>query len=373
MKKIFISLSVISLLTSCGPQEVTSLSVLKSTKDSLKTEYDRIKEEIISIDEQIALLDTINSKLKAVSVNQTKLGLFEHFFTVHGNVDAQENILVYPDAPAKVKSIKVQEGSMVKKGEIIAYLDASTLEAGLSELVTAIELASEVYERQKKLWDKNIGSEIQYLEAKTNKESLEKKLNTLEEQLEMYQIIAPIDGYLDELFVKSGEMAAPQMPFMRIVNTNQIEITSDISETYITKVHKGDQVNVHVPGSDVNFSASISTVGSFINPNNRTFKITIKPNNNFGLKPNQLAKVDIRDFYSDSAVIIPSRIIQENRNGDQFVFVLQNGKVVKKDINAQWSYNGFSMVETGLNASEIYIDKGCRSVREGEQVEVVKM
>jgi RND family efflux transporter MFP subunit len=372
MKKIFISAGLAVGLVACAPSADTPVAMLKEQKDSLKTVYAEIKAQIIEINEEIKRLDTTKVKLKPVTVTPAEIGTFEHFFVVHGNVDTKENILLYPESMGRIKKINVEAGASVSKGQIIAELDASTLESGISELKTSLELATSVFERQEKLWDKKIGSEMDFLQAKANKESLQKKLNTMYEQLDMFKVKAPISGYVDEVFPNVGEMAAPQAPFVRLINTQDIEIKSDISEDYITKIGKGNLVKVQIPGSDNKFESSIETVGAFINPNNRTFKATIKLDNGRGLKPNQLAKIHVRDFVLDSAVIVPSRVIQQNRKGEQFLFVVNGDKVEKKFITSDWSYEGSAYVREGLVGGEILVDKGSRSVQEQEQVKVVQ-
>lgn len=372
MKNIFITLGTAASIIACAPQDDTPVGKLKTERDSLKTEISGIKERIAELDAEIKRLDTNKVKLKPVTITNAEIGTFEHFFVVHGNVDTKENILVYPESMGKIKKVTVEAGQSVSKGQIIAELDASAMESGIQELKKNLELATSVFERQEKLWDKKIGSELDFLQAKTNKESLQQKLNTMYEQLDMYKVKAPISGYVDEVFPKVGEMAAPQMPFVRLINTSDIEIKSDISEDYITKVGKGNLVKVQIPGSDDKFESSIETVGAYINPNNRTFKATIKLDNGRGLKPNQLAKIHVRDFALDSAVIVPSRVIQQNREGQQFLFVINGDMVEKKFISSEWSYDGFSMVSEGLAGTEQLVDKGSRTVQDKEQVKVVQ-
>lgn len=371
MKKIFITLGLAAAIVACAPQDTTPLGQLKSERDSLKTAISDIKAQIADLDAEIKRRDTNKVKLKPVTVTDAEIGTFQHFFVVHGNVDAKENILVYPESMGVIKKIAVEAGSMVTKGQVIAQLDASAMESGIAELKKSLELATEVFERQEKLWEKNIGSELDFLQAKTNKESLQQKLNTMYEQLDMYRIKAPFSGYIDEVFPKVGEMAAPQAPFLRLINTQDIEIKLDISEDYISKVGKGNLVRVEIPGSNNTFESSIETVGAYINPNNRTFKATIKLDNGRGLKPNQLAKIHVRDFSMDNAVIVPSRLIQQDREGRQFLFIIKGDMVEKKFIKSEWSYDGVSLVIEGLDGTETLVDKGSRSVQDKEQVKVV--
>ncbi|MBL4652050.1 MAG: efflux RND transporter periplasmic adaptor subunit [Flavobacteriales bacterium] len=234
----------------------------------------------------------------------------------------------------------------------------------------------EIFEKQEKLWNQKIGSEIQYLEAKNNKEGLEQKMKTLKAQLDLYIVRAPFAGTIDEVVPKVGEAAAPQMPVARVVNLNQVYLKSDVSENYISSVKKGTPAKIYFSSIDKSWVTSVNRSGAYINANNRTFKVRFDTENSSGeLIPNMLADIHILDYALDSAVVIPSRIIQEDRQRNEYIYVSDkssgnDAKVKKIVIKTGMSYKGETVVLEGLSGNEMYIDQGARSVQDGDIVEV---
>lgn len=377
MKQSIIILGMALLAFSCGNNNGNdSLSALKEKKDSLKTVYDDIASQIAIIDQQIKAADT-TLRLPLVTLSSVELKTFNHFVDVQGAVETGGNALLYPETPGIITAILVKEGSRVNKGDVILKIDADVVLSTLNEIETQLELAKQIFERQERLWKEKIGSEIQYLQAKTNKESLEQKLKTVKQQANMSVVKSPITGVVDEILPKVGEAANPGMPVARVINYNETYIKADVSEHYISVLKEGTLVNVNFPTINKSFECKLSRVSDFINPNNRSFKIYIDLLNvKADLKPNLLADISIRDYSQDSAVVILSSIIQQDRSGDNYVYVIeekQSQKFVKKIIvKPGLSYNGHTVVLEGLTGNEKYIDKGSRSVQDGDQVEVVK-
>jgi len=350
------------------------MAKLKSQKDSLKTIYEDVAKKIAAIDEQLKDLDT-SIVHPLVTINQIKLTKFEHFVDVQGMVETGGNALLYPEVPGKIIAILSKEGSRVNKGDVIIKLDAETLISTIKEVEKSYDLAKDIFEKQDKLWQQKIGSEVQYLQAKTNKESLEQKIKTLNEQLDMYNIKAPFSGVVDEISPKVGESANPAFPVARVLNYNETYIKADVSENYIETIKTGNLVKVNFPDINKAFETTISRNGDFINPNNRTFKVNININEfKENVKPNLLADLSIRDFTKDTAIVLPSRIIQQDRKGNNYIFVLQskgNKKIAQKVIiKTGLSYNGVTLVTEGLKGGEAFIDKGARSIQDGDVVEV---
>ena len=376
MKKIILILSLAFLAYSCGSNSgADNLAELHQQKDSLKTLYDDIAAQIAAIDQQIKAADT-NARLPLVTLNAVEVKTFNHFVDVQGAVETGGNALLYPEAPGVITAILVKEGSKVNKGDVIMKIDAAVLQSTLSEVETQYELAKQIFEKQERLWNEKIGSEVQYLQAKTNKEALEQKLKTVKQQANMYVVKSPISGVVDEILPKVGESANPMMPVARVINYNETYIKADVSENYISILKEGTLVNVNFPTISKTFECKLSRVSDFINPNNRSFKIyidlsTVKAD----LKPNLLADISVRDFSLDSAVVIPSSIIQQDRNGNNYVYVLEDNntgqkKVKKVIIKPGLSYQNQSVVLEGLKGNEMYIDKGSRSVQDGDVVEI---
>lgn len=388
MRKLgIIGLGAIAIaVQSCAPQqeevkplEEQSLEELRSYRSTIKDSIMQFTTLVNDIDSFIAIADTSKVKTTPVTIDTVASKTFEHFFEVHGNVEVENNAALFAEAPGTIKKIHVKEGQSVKKGDLIISLDAGPMESGIKELEKGYELAKTVYEKQSKLWEQKIGSEIQYLEAKTNKESLQQKLKTMNEQLDMYKIRAPFAGTVDDIIGKVGEAAAPGFPVARVLNLDKIYLESTVSEKYLGSVKEGGYVEVNFPSVGETVSAKITRTGNFINPANRTFTVRVELSNPGGkYKPNQLAVMKIRDFKADDALVVPSKIIQQDRKGQDYIFTVvknDNGlDVVKRldlTVNDQLSYKGETMILTGVSAKQIFIDKGAKSVQEGNAVEIV--
>jgi RND family efflux transporter MFP subunit len=375
MKNTLIYIGSAIILTACGSSSNDNISVLQQRKDSLRTVYDEIAQQIAIIDEKLNALDT-TIKLPLVTANIVEEKTFEHFVEVQGTVEVGGNALVYPEVPGKVISIRFKEGNHVNKGDLIIQLDAGALSSTIKEVETNYNLAKDIYEKQGRLWAEKIGSEIQYLQAKTNKESLEQKLITLREQLDMYAIRAPFPGVIDEINPKVGEAVNPIFPAIRVINFNDTYLKADVSENYIETIKEGSKVLVFFPSLNKEFTTKIERAGNFINPNNRTFKININLNEfKENLKPNLLADIKIRDFKADTAVVLLSKIIQQDRQGNEYIYLIKSeeGKTVAKKaiITTGLSYKNYTIVLSGLKGGEKYIDKGARSIQDEELVEVM--
>lgn len=377
MKKLGLAIISGSILVACAPEGPQISEELKrniEVRDSLKSEVAKINEMIADFEAKIAEQDT-TVKLTPVTIEKSMVKTFEHYFEVHGNVEAEENAALFAEAPGIVEKIHVEIGQTVRKGQVIISLDAGAAKSGLVELEKAYELASKVFEKQTSLWNQKIGSEMQYLEAKNNKEGLEQKIKTVKEQIDMYNIKAPFDGLVDEIMPKVGEAAAPGFPVARVLNLSKVYLESDVSESYINTVKQGGLVKVFFPSVNEEVQVRITKTSNFINPANRTFKVRVEfPNANGKFKPNQLAVMRIRDFIADSAVIVPSKVIQQDRKGNSYVYTVseENGKkmIQKLMIQIGKSYQGETMVLEGLSAGQVYVDKGSRSVQAGDEVEV---
>lgn len=384
MKTINISALVILAGLSFSCQNNPSIDELNAQRIEIEKKH---KEELMSYKKELQRVDSLISnhsdsasnvvKIKTVpvTVDSVNIKTFEHFFEVHGNVEAEENAALYAEAPGTVTKIHVEEGQDVKKGTLLISLDPGSLESGLKEVKTAYELASKVFEKQNALWEQKIGSEIQYLQAKSNKESLEQKIKTMNKQLEMYQIRAPFNGIVDVITPKVGEAAAPGFPVARIINLSRVYLEADVSERYIETVKAGGFVEVKLPSLGETVFAKVTRAGNFINPANRTFKVRVEFSNPLGkYKPNQLAVLKIRDYQSTNAIVVPSRIIQQDRSGNDYIYtyVSQEGvlRVKKVMIEAGMSYEGNTEVKSGLTEKTVFIDKGAKSVQDGDAVKI---
>lgn len=379
MKKFLITPVVALILISCGSasqEEVSDLGQLKKEKDSLVQLNLSVAQQITALDEKISSLDT-SAKHSLVTVLPVEQKVFQHYFSVHGVVKANKNVTLFAESAGNVTSIAVKDGQKVKGGQVLVELDADVVKSQLSEIETNLALATELYERQKRLWDQKIGSEVDYLNAKNRKESLEQSKATVERQLRMSQIVAPFSGVIDEVFPRKGEYVGPSSPVIRLINLDETYLESDVSEAYVGRIQAGTPVRIEFPSLDTSLVTKVTRTGDFINPNNRTFKLEIKLDNvkDISLKPNLLAVVHILDYEASEALVLPARTVQQTADGKSFVYVASQGtglaKVHIQPIEVGRSYMNSTEILEGLRPEEFIVDQGARSIREGQDVRVV--
>lgn len=369
-------LSVLALALSCNSnvKESQSLTDLKSKKEVLVKEMNRIGTELKAIETAISALDTLK-KVMTVTAIKADVKAFNHYIEVQGTVKADQTIELHAEMGGTVSAILVKEGQKVTKGQVLATLDSEVIDNSVLQLETQLALATTTFERQARLWKQNIGSEIQYLQAKAQKEGLENSMKSMEAQARKMKIIAPFSGVIDQIFAKTGELTSPQMPFLRLVNLNTVYVESEITETYLKAIKKGTEVLLNFRSIGTSLEASISQVGNFINPNNRSFKTRIdleNPNNE--LKANLLADIRINDFKA-TGIVIPSRLVQKDSNDQTFVYTIEpNGSthtVVKTYMTEAMNYDNLSYISEGLLPTSILVDKGARLVNNNEDVKLV--
>lgn len=375
MKK-YISLLTLALLISCTQEGNKDLAELKKSQANLKEEISKSKASLMEVEQQIRELEGDEKKIYEVTVKSLGSSTFQHFFQVQGTVAADKVIQVNPEASGNIQSIQVKEGQRVNKGQVIAILDTDILDNSIRELEVSLDLANTVFAKQTRLWNQNIGSEIQYLQAKNNKESLDSKLETLKSQRDMYIVKAPFAGVVDEIFPKVGELASPQMSIARLVNLDRVKIESEISEKYLPIVKRGTHVDVEFPSIHKKVDCKVSRTGEFINPANRSYKIQIEmANEGNSLKPNMIATLKIKDFEQDNAVTIPSNSIQQDHLGNEYVYIaIKKGAkhfVEKRTIETGLSYENMMHVTSGLNAGDRLIMKGARSIKDGQEIQLI--
>lgn len=359
------------LFIACGeaPSD-NQLAQLTQERDSLKAIYDEVGSQITTLEEQMRALNA-SEDLIPVTAYTAQAETFDHYFTVQGNIETDMNATLYPESQGLVTKIYVEEGDRVVKGQKLLSLDNSLINKNIAEVQTSLDLAVDFYERQKRLWEQNIGSEVQYLEAKNRKESLENTLATLRQQASMGVIRAPFNGVVDQIMPKIGEMASPMSPAVRIVNLKNMYVRADVSENYIGKVKEGMRVTVTVPGVDT-LESTVTRVGNFINPENRSFEISIELDSETTLKPNMYASVAINDVHMDSVVVLPTAMLQQDADNRYYVFVVKSSegisKVEKTLIQPGVSYRNRTAIMQGLKPLDMVVDKGARKVVDGQQV-----
>ncbi|MBL4735555.1 MAG: efflux RND transporter periplasmic adaptor subunit, partial [Flavobacteriales bacterium] len=341
----------------------------------LKSRNDAFNEKITAIDKQLADLEGKVTKVTLVSSHQLSPKKFEHYFETYGSIESGQNVSVNIEAPGIINRINVEVGQKVSMGQTLAVLDSKVLQNTIDEVQTSLNLATTVFEKQEKLWNQEIGSELQFLEAKSRKEGMEERLNALEAQRDMYIIKAPFSGVVDEIFYKEGEMGNMIIPLLRLINLREVYLVADISEQYIGTVVPGVSVIAVFPTSDSAYQATISRSGSSIKASNRTFKIYVDLKNANGLlKPNLLGVLHIKDFEKDSATVVPTSTIQQDALGQEFVYVLQRGDerifALKTPITTGLTYGNETMVVKGLKGAEEIVLKGARNIKDGQEVKI---
>jgi RND family efflux transporter MFP subunit len=374
-----IILGVFALFFSaCAKNE--DLAAKKEKLKEKKIELQKIESSIKELEKEISALDPefgkLNRKATLITTTNVETTKFEHYIEVSGAVKSRKNILISAENMGNIQRIPVKEGYEVSKGQLILSMDTELYQRTLEQLKTEYDLATTMFEKQSNLWDQNIGTEVQYLEAKNRKESLENQLANVRTQISKSQVRAPFAGTVEEVFVKIGEMAQPGTPLVRIVNHRDMYVKADLSESYIGNFGKGDPVIINFPPLNKTIESTISSVGQVIDEKNRTFSVeALLPLTEFTIKPNLVVVIKIKDFHQDNAVVIPSKLIQKDNLGD-FVFIAEKDSdeyVAKKiQIDRGTTYQNKTMVTSGLSGSETLIDEGFRDVAEGTKVKVVE-
>ena len=375
MKHLFF-LFTLTLVLSCGTseKESQSLTELKTKKAALKEQMNQIGSELKAVEMAISELDTLK-KLMSVTSIKPEIKDFNHYIEVQGVVKADQTIDLHTEMGGTVTAILVKEGQKVSKGQLLATLDSDVIDNSVLQLDTQLALATTTFERQARLWKQNIGSEIQYLQAKAQKESLENNVKSLRAQARKMKLIAPFSGVIDQIYTKTGELSSPQKPFLKLVNLNTVYVESEVTETYLKSIKKDTKALLNFNSIGTAMEASISQVGNFINPSNRSFKIRIDlKNSNNELKANLLADIKINDFQANG-IVIPSSLVQKDRDNNTFVYTIEpkenNHKVVKTYVKEAMNYDNQSYISEGLISNSILIDKGARLVNDNETVTLV--
>lgn len=368
---LFTALSI--FLFSCSNKENnTDTDTLIASKNlaSIKAKRAELQTQITKLDEAIASLDT-KVEEALVSVMTVKDTVFSHYLEVQGNVETKENLIIYPQFSGILTSLNVVAGQKVSKGQLLGMIDDGGLSQQLAQAQSQLSLAKTTFERQKRLWDQKIGSEIQFLQAQTNMVSQQKMVSQIKAQLAKTRIVAPFSGVIDETLIERGQVVAPGQGLMRIVNLNNMYVSTSVPETYIGKLKVGTSVDVYLTSLDKNYSGKIRQVANNINPNNRTFTIEVSvPNKENLLRPNQVAKLRIVDYTSKNAIVVPTNVVQEDGDKNKFVFIATNTKgttgIAKKVlVELGQSSNNVTEILSGLSADDIIVTEGVNTISDG--------
>ncbi|CAL1520676.1 efflux RND transporter periplasmic adaptor subunit [Chitinophaga sp. MM2321] len=371
-KRYFFIIPVLTvILVACGGggNKSEQLQQLKQEKAKFNTDIDK---KIAALEKEVGKSDSV-VRMKDVVVAAVKDTTFEHYIDVQGSVDARENVNVSARVPGVITAIMVKEGQRVSQGQTLAQVDDQVLKANMAELRTQMELANTVFEKQKNLWAQKIGSEIQFLNAKSQKEGLERKMATLQDQQSQTRIIAPISGVVDAVIAKVGDNAAPGAPAFRVINANNLKVTANVAEAYAGLLKTGDRVILSFPDINREIRANIGFASRTIDPLSRTIKIEVPLKADNSLRPNMIAHIRIVDYKADNAVVIPVNVIQYS-SGSPYVIVAENsnGKLIakRKNIELGRTYNDKAEIKSGLNKGDNIITIGFQGLNDNDLIKL---
>ena len=370
MKKIMYYSALIACIFSCsGPTNK------KAELDKLIGQRDKLNAQILQLENKINPTGKKNEeKAATVNIAVAAESPFNHYIQVQGTVDGDQNIAVSPQMAGIVTAVYVKEGSHVNKGQILALIDDKVLKQSLEEVKTQLELANSLYEKQSALWNKKIGSEVQYLQAKTSKESLEQRLGTMREQLKLAKIISPITGTVESVPLRVGQMASPGVPAstIRVINMKIAKITADVSEAYATRIHDGNSAFVSFPDIGKDIETKLNFAGRYIDPTNRTFKIECKISSKaVELRANMIAYIKIKDYFNNKAFCLPVNLVQKDKEGNFIYVAKQKGKdwiADKRMINTGKDYDGVIEILKGLAKGDRIITAGYQNLNSGQNI-----
>lgn len=380
MKHLLSFLAIALFLTACNPADEVPAD-LEGKKEYLQKKKDELNEltlKIAQLEAEISKEDSTfgEKKVRLVTTEIVERSDFEHFVEIQGSIEADDMVDVTSETAGRILSLKVKEGDPVRQGQLVAELDLEALKKQIAELETSLDLANTVYERQKRLWDQNIGSEIQFLEAKNNKERLEKSLETLQYNLEKSKVYAPISGVVEHEVLQAGELASPGAPIVQILNTNRLKAKASVPENYLKSITRGAPVKVSVPALDWETEARINQIGRIIDPSNRTFEVEVALSDpQRRLKPNLLAYVYFKDYEETDVVTIPLDQVQEEVGGKKYVFVVDNSgtePVARKVYVKMGRTNNDDevVITDGLNGDEVLIMEGARGLVDKDLIDI---
>ena len=388
MKKI-LYISVLSLLIlSCGEEkgkvnideviESKDLTKIKESRNLIHSDYEKLAADLARLDAAIDSLDP-NKKLPLVQSLTIKDTVFTHYIEIQGNVDTKQNIIIYPEISGVLLQLNVKAGQKVSKGQVLGTIEDGGIGSQVAQAKAQLSLAQTTFDRQKRLWDQKIGSEMQFLEAQTNLESQKKVVAQLQSQQDKTIIRAPFSGTIDEVMTERGKVVSPGQDLFRIVSLKDMYVSATVPESYLEQVKLGADVNVYLQSIGKTYKGKIRQVGNFINPSNRSFGIEVAlPNPENLLRPNQVAILKIEDYTNKSSLLVPENIIQQKAGGRLVVYTVEKkeGKkelvAVENEVKTGYTSGAYVEIKSGLKEGDKVITEGAKAVENGTEVKVIK-
>lgn len=386
MKKIAIILVSALLLSACGNTEKNveavikgkNLSEIKAKKSELAQQQAALTSKIEKLEKALKKLDTTQTQGDAafVKIDTLQPHQFKHYIAVQGSISSEENILVSPEIPGVITRVLVEEGDRVHTGQLMATMDASALQSQLNQVKSSFQLAKTTYERRKNLWEQNIGSEMQLLQAESNMESLSSQMEAVQAQIANNRMLSPVNGMVDAVNLKLGEMANPGTNGIRVVNMSELKAIATLADRFAAYINKGDEVKIYLPDLNDTIYDKISFVSQVIDPQSRSIAIEADlSNKNNRLKPNMIAKLEINNYTADSATVVPSNVLLRNPNNPDEYSVMgvekKNGEMLAKTYRVEIGeqYSGQTEILSGLPKNATIITFGFESVADGQRIE----
>jgi membrane fusion protein (multidrug efflux system) len=365
MKKL-LYIPAILLFAACS-QQPQGKAAKQAELDKLKKEQAELNSKITKLQTELGSTDSV--KRTEVNVVDVKTGNFTNYVQLQGRIDAQDNVVAYPQASGSIIGLYVKVGDHVSKGQVLAQLDNSVLLQNIAQAQAQADLTKTVYQRQKNLWDQKIGTEVQFLQAKSNFEASEKQVASLKQQANLYRIVSPITGSVDQMDLKLGQIASPGATGIRIVNADVLKIKADVPESYVANINQGDNVKVVVPDANDSLMAKVTFAAKVIDQASRSFGIEIKLPQRKTLRPNMTAVIKIADYSKNNSIVVPLNAIQRSTSGD-YVFVADNGEAKKKTVKVGAISGAQAEILTGLTNGDKLITQGASEVEDGDKIKI---
>jgi len=363
MKKIFYIPALVLLAACAGKPKDKNAELI-----DLKKQQADITAKIATLQAEVGKKDSVKSTdVSTLTVSQ---GKFTNYVQIQGRIDAQDNVMAYSQSPGVITGIYVKPGQHVNKGEVLVQLDNSVLNQNIAQAETQVTLNKTLFDRQKNLWDQKIGTEVQFLQAQTALQSSQKQVASLRQQADMYRITSPINGTIDQMDLKLGQVIQPGTNGIRIVNADVLKVKADVPESYASSVHQGDKVMILFPDASDSLVTNITFAAKVIDPGSRSFGVEVKLPQTRNLRPNMTAILKIADYSKSKAVVVPINAIQRSETGD-YVFVDENGIAKKKLVKVGATYGGKSEILSGLNSGEQLVTEGASEIEDGDKITVL--
>lgn len=373
MKNINLNIPVTAILLlvfSCSTDPAAQLTKLKNQQEALNEKIKKMEAKVKSAEG-----DSLDQgKFKFVGITVIKPAPFDHFIRVQGKLDGDQNAAVFAEVPGTVSARYADVGQKVRRGQVLAQIDDQQYNSQLENLQTQYKFALDMFEKQQRLWNQKIGSEVQYLQSKTNKESLESQISSLKQQIDKFRLKSPIDGTVEEVNIKVGGVVSPdpRLAAFRVVAFRNLKVSAEVSEAYSSKVNIGDKLMVRFPDINKEIESKVDFVSKYINPVNRTFIIeTNLAGGVEDLKANMIAIIRINDYHKDNAILVPMNVIQTDLSGSYVYIVRPKDKynaAYKQPVTIGNSYNGIAEITEGLSESDKIISTGFQEVIDGEYI-----